>query len=124
MDSSRLVRGQHVSSGLEGGDDSPQDEGRVNEHIGPVQFNMGGIQVDADDMLQRLKVCTLFSLPRKSKLIQMLQDRQSYQTPEPTSPGTSTSNEKAQNDTLQSFFAGLIKNRGGSTTSSPKPGAS
>jgi dynein light intermediate chain 1 len=32
-------------------------EGRVNEHIGPVQFNMGGIQVDADDMVQRLKVC-------------------------------------------------------------------
>lgn len=33
------------------------DDGRVNEHIGPVQFNMGGIQVDADDMLRRLKVC-------------------------------------------------------------------
>lgn len=32
------------------------EESRVNEHIGPVQFNMGGIQVDADDMLQRLKV--------------------------------------------------------------------
>lgn len=32
------------------------EDGRVNEHIGPVQFNMGGIQVDADDMLQRLKV--------------------------------------------------------------------
>lgn len=31
-------------------------EGKVNEHIGPVQFNMGGIQVDADDMVQRLKV--------------------------------------------------------------------
>jgi dynein light intermediate chain 1 len=31
-------------------------EGRVNEHIGPVQFNMGGIQVDADDMVRRLKV--------------------------------------------------------------------
>jgi dynein light intermediate chain 1 len=28
----------------------------VRDHIGPVQFNMGGIQVDADDMLQRLKV--------------------------------------------------------------------
>ena len=28
----------------------------VSDHIGPVQFNMGGIQVDADDMLQRLKV--------------------------------------------------------------------
>ncbi len=30
--------------------------GGVNDHIGPVQFNMGGIQVDADDMVQRLKV--------------------------------------------------------------------
>lgn len=36
--------------------DAQGDEGRVNEHIGPVQFNMGGIQVDADDMLQKLKV--------------------------------------------------------------------
>ena len=35
--------------------DAMSDSG-VNEHIGPVQFNMGGIQVDADDMLQRLKV--------------------------------------------------------------------
>lgn len=35
----------------------PMDEpSRVNEHIGPVQFNMGGIQVDADDMLRKLKV--------------------------------------------------------------------
>jgi dynein light intermediate chain 1 len=34
------------------------DEKSVHEHIGPVQFNMGGIQVDADDMLQRLKVRT------------------------------------------------------------------
>lgn len=34
------------------------DEGRVNEHIGPVQFNMGGIQVDADDMLKKLRVST------------------------------------------------------------------
>ena len=36
---------------------SPMDEGKVNEHIGPVQFNMGGIQVDADDMLKKLRVC-------------------------------------------------------------------
>lgn len=33
-------------------------EAKVLEHIGPVQFNMGGIQVDADDMVQRLKVST------------------------------------------------------------------
>jgi dynein light intermediate chain 1 len=39
-----------------GEENSSVEEGRVNEHIGPVQFNMGGIQVDADDMLQRLKV--------------------------------------------------------------------
>ncbi|RDA95356.1 hypothetical protein CP533_3480 [Ophiocordyceps camponoti-saundersi (nom. inval.)] len=31
------------------------DEKSVHDHIGPVQCNMGGIQVDADDMLQRLK---------------------------------------------------------------------
>lgn len=30
----------------------------ISDHIGPVQFNMGGIQVDADDMVQRLKVST------------------------------------------------------------------
>jgi dynein light intermediate chain 1 len=43
--------------------DSAATEQRVLEHIGPVQFNMGGIQVDADDMVQRLKVCSslLFS---------------------------------------------------------------
>jgi hypothetical protein len=56
MDSSRLVRGRGAT--LEG-EESIGDEARVNEHIGPVQFNMGGIQVDADDMLQRLKVCFL-----------------------------------------------------------------
>lgn len=27
------------------------------EHVGPVQFNMGGIQYDAEDVLRRLKVC-------------------------------------------------------------------
>lgn len=30
----------------------------VSDHIGPVQFNVGGIQVDADDMVKRLQVCT------------------------------------------------------------------
>ena len=33
-----------------------EDSGRVNEHIGPVRVNMGGIQVDADDMLRNVKV--------------------------------------------------------------------
>jgi dynein light intermediate chain 1, cytosolic len=43
-------------SGNDADDERNIVESRVNEHIGPVQFNMGGIQVDADDMLQRLKV--------------------------------------------------------------------
>ncbi|KAH9214011.1 dynein light intermediate chain-domain-containing protein [Leptodontidium sp. 2 PMI_412] len=108
MDSSRVVRGRQLSqSRVEEGDDEQYDEGRVNEHIGPVQFNMGGIQVDADDMLQRLR------------------DRQTYQTPEPTSPSTvATPDGKNQNEALASFFAGLIKRGGGSAANSPKPGAS
>jgi len=43
-------------------------DGRVNEHIGPVQFNMGGIQVDADDMLERIKVHPSPAAPRRSWL--------------------------------------------------------
>lgn len=36
---------------------STSDDRRdLEEHIGPVQFNMDGIQVDADDILKRLKV--------------------------------------------------------------------
>lgn len=46
------------------------DEGRVNEHIGPVQFNMGGIQVDADDMLRKLKVSHTFFSRQHSKSAQ------------------------------------------------------
>lgn len=36
----------------------------VSEHIGPVQFNVGGIHVDADDMLQRIKV-RICPIPRR-----------------------------------------------------------
>jgi dynein light intermediate chain 1 len=40
------------------------------EHVGPVQFNMGGIQYDADEVLRRLKVCvhpSPFSCPPLSQ---------------------------------------------------------
>ena len=36
--------------------------GVVEEHIGPVQFNMGGIQVNADEMVKRLQVRQNISL--------------------------------------------------------------
>jgi dynein light intermediate chain 1 len=35
---------------------SDDASGVVEEHIGPVQFNMGGIQVNADEMVKRLQV--------------------------------------------------------------------
>lgn len=119
-DSSRAARGRQSQEG----DESRVDEGRVNEHIGPVQFNMGGIQVDADDMLQRLKV--LHRIVFQVLLItNTSQDRQSYQTPEPTTPGqVSTPDGKStQNEALASFFAGLMKRGGGSAANSPKPGS-
>ncbi|PBP16886.1 dynein family protein [Diplocarpon rosae] len=107
MDSTHAIRGRRSSQTRADDDEDKYDEARVNEHIGPVQFNMGGIQVDADDMLQRLK------------------DRQTYQTPEPETPGGLASPDgKNQNEALASFFAGLMKRGGGSTANSPKPGAS
>ena len=46
-----------------------EENGRVNDHIGPVRVNMGGIQVDADDMLRKLKVRLVFvSLDYKTVL--------------------------------------------------------
>ncbi|GAB7356956.1 hypothetical protein MBLNU459_g7798t1 [Dothideomycetes sp. NU459] len=40
------------------------DGGRaMAEHIGPVQFNMGGIQYDAEDVLRRLKVSIPTPMP-------------------------------------------------------------
>ena len=59
MDSNRQADNQQITASLEIGvdGDNNERERKVNEHIGPVQFNMGGIQVDADDMLQRLRVC-------------------------------------------------------------------
>lgn len=61
------ANGDHLSSSRRV--DFPEEKS-VNDHIGPVQFNMGGIQVDADDMLQRLKVKSIapfFSTSHHSK---------------------------------------------------------
>lgn len=75
----------------------PHDE-RVNEHIGPVQVNMGGIQVDADDMLKKLK-------SRKEGM------ESGSRTPEVNTEKATKSPDdmKAQNEALNSFFAGLVK---------------
>ena len=85
-----------------------QHDERVNEHIGPVQVNMGGIQVDADDMLKKLK-------NRERETVS--------KTPEPdaaSASGTKSPDElKAQNEALNSFFAGLMKRGTGSPRNTP-----
>jgi dynein light intermediate chain 1 len=128
MDSSRQAVGRQVSAnlGLEMGEDGHADEreGKVNEHIGPVQFNMGGIQVDADDMLQRLRVGSNRT-QQHVLLLTLRQDRQTYQTPEPTTPaGGVSSPPQPRDEALANFFANLMKRGGESATSSPKPGTS
>ncbi|KAH3919814.1 hypothetical protein HBI56_031400 [Parastagonospora nodorum] len=71
--------------------------GVVEEHIGPVQFNMGGIQVNADEMVKRL------------------QDREANRGNEPGSPPATQEAGKMDNEKLMSFFSGLLnKGPGGS----------
>ena len=83
---------------------------RVNEHIGPVQVNMGGIQVDADDMLKKLR-------SRKEGA------EGASRTPEVNTEKATKSPDdmKAQNEALNSFFAGLMK-RGASGSPRGPPG--
>ena len=99
---------QNPSTAKPSSQSKPDD--RINEQIGPVQVNMGGIQFDADDVVQRL---------------QMNREREgSGKSVEPATPDAasvmagakSPPEEKAQNEALNSFFANLIK-RG---TNSPR----
>ena len=80
-------------------------EERVNEHIGPVQVNMGGIQVDADDMLKKLR-------SRKEGA------EGTSRTPEVhTTEKTikSLDEMKAENEGLTSFFESLLKKETGAS---------
>lgn len=75
----------------------------VSDHIGPVQFNVGGIQVDADDMMKRL------------------QDRQAYgSSPEPESPVDDSAQAQQPIDTenLQNFFTNLMNRNTSARTGS------
>lgn len=68
-------------------------KGLVDEHIGPVQFNFGGIQVDSDGRSKRPK--------DQGESIGFETDGQSQ--------STSTLNRKTQNEALADFFADLMK---------------
>ena len=75
-----------------------ETSGRVNEHIGPVQFNMGGIQVDAEDVLKRLKE---------------RETGESGDRGEDNGGDRGGVAEKSKNEALANFFAGLMKKGGG-----------
>ena len=82
-----------------------EDSSRVKEHVGPIQFNMGGIQVDAEDMLNRIKERTGAENKPGSP------ERDKVTTNLSTTPGEQG---KPRQEALASFFAGLIKKSGGS----------
>ena len=76
---------------------------RVNEHVGPVQVNMGGIQVDADDMLKKLR-------SRKEGA------ESSTRTPKAGAEKTTTTtmdDMKAENEKLNLFFEDLKRKAAG-----------
>ena len=87
-----------------------QHDERVNEHIGPVQVNMGGISVDADDILQKLKSREKEAVTKPAEL-----DAAGGVT------ARGQEDSKAQNEALNSFFAGLMK-RGASGSPRGTPG--
>ncbi|KAL9128449.1 MAG: hypothetical protein Q9217_002882 [Psora testacea] len=84
---------------------------RLAEQIGPVQVNMGGIQVDADDVVRKLQsqsrrdVSGSLGKEVEAETPKGKGERASISTPE----------MKAQNEALQSFFSGLMK-RGASNS--------
>ncbi|OAQ60027.1 dynein light intermediate chain [Pochonia chlamydosporia 170] len=76
------------------------EEKSVNDHIGPVQFNMGGIQVDADDMLQRLKDRNAHASPDEEE--EEMDDGQAAHIA-----------KDFDNEQLQNFFSGLMNRTAG-----------
>lgn len=77
---------------------------RMNEQIGPVQVNVGGIQVDVDDSVRKFKEAATKNTETES------------------TPGTGTPDKyKALNENAGSFFADLLK-RGPSNSPRGTPG--
>ena len=88
------------------------------DQIGPVQVNMGGIQVDADDVVRKLQQKSKKDNPVSATSVASGSGPDAA-TPKDKgeSPMLSTPDMKAQNVALQSFFSDLMK-RG--TSNSPR----
>ena len=91
----------------------------MSDQIGPVKVNMGGIQVDADDIVRKLQ----HQSKRDSSANRG--ETEGERTPKGKAEGTtmSTPDMKAQNEALQSFFSGLMK-RGASNSPRSTPNKS
>lgn len=84
----------------------------MNDHIGPVQVNMGGIQVDADDMLKKLVKSRDREKEReRGNIVSNRGVSGEIEVGEGLNAagGKGPDDMKAQNEALNSFFAGLMK---------------
>ena len=74
---------------------------RMADQIGPVQVNMGGIQVDADDVVKKLQTQSRKAAGKE----------EGESTPKGKGEGAnmSTPDMKAQNESLKNFFSELTK---------------
>jgi len=110
----------------------------ISDHIGPVQFNMGGIQYDADEALRRIRVNTPERRKRFPELLtSLLQERakdavttvSAQSTPDrqrtrettpftPISPPQFEAGKDIPVENLEAYFASLVK--GGRSSNSPR----
>ncbi|PSK42530.1 hypothetical protein B9Z65_4444 [Elsinoe australis] len=92
----------------------------MNEQIGPVQFNMGGIQYDADEALKRIKARTKQDTTQAQGTPERTRTREST----PYTPGSPPQFEAGKDipvENLEAYFASLMKGgRGGSVQNSPR----
>ena len=99
----------------------PTKTDRMDDQIGPVQVNMGGIQVDADDMLRKLK-----SNQRESsiKTTTNTDSGDIASSSASAAAGTATPERemKAQNEALNNFFTGLMKRGASGSPRTPGQG--
>ncbi|KAK6359896.1 hypothetical protein TWF696_001024 [Orbilia brochopaga] len=81
-----------------------ETDSRVRDHVGPVQFNVGGIQVDADDMLRRIKDRDAAASLDPAAMA-------AGGSTGPASPG-GAADGKSQNEVLAQFFSSLMNKKG------------
>ena len=82
----------------------------VDDHIGSLQYNIGGIQVDAEDVLRRIKENALEQVPE--------QRSQAPSVPATTAPASSI--DPKENQQLSNFFSSLIKRGASSSPGTPQ----